>query len=81
MEAINFNFNRDYAYFVETTSIDMLSKWTRRLALDFKDIKYWVDYTEHDMLRYQLIICSKWDCMPQLRASLNTEVYLYFEHH
>lgn len=79
MEAVYFN--KDYHYFVETTSIETLAKWSRKLFNDFKDIKYWVDYTEHDMLRYQLIIYSNWDCMPQLRASLNTEVYLYFEHH
>ena len=74
-------FEKDHHYFVETTSIETLCKWTRKLFLDFKDIKWFIDTTEHDMLRYQLIIYSKWDCLPQLRASLNTEVYLYFEHH
>lgn len=74
-------FNREYNYFVETKDVETLHKWTKCLANDFKDIIYYIDYTNEDNLFYQIIISSKWDCGQQLKKALNTEVFLYFSHH
>lgn len=72
-----------YRYFVETTSYDKLSKWSKILFDNFRDIRVFLTETEHDEAPhyYQLVVYSNWDCMQQLKKALDTEVFLYFEHH